>query len=248
MQPIHLDIVIPESWNDLTDQQLRYVFSLISNEFNSDELKTLCLLQWSKIKVIGRQESGSFLVKKDKLLFEITPITLAELLPYLNWLTSIPNYPVRLSQINHCHALPADFSEVPFEKFIMADNLYQGFLATHDDSLLDELASVLYGKAINLKPQERISIFYWMSSLKDFFAHKFPDFFQPIDTYQADGNLLGSATTDVEAAMNAQIRALTKGDITKEAHILAMDTWRALTELNAQAKEYKELNSKIKSK
>ena len=45
--------------------------------------------------------------------------------------------------------------------------------------------------------------------------------------------------------MNAQIRALTKGDVTKEAEILALDTWRALTELNAQAKEYKQLNSQL---
>ena len=41
--------------------------------------------------------------------------------------------------------------------------------------------------------------------------------------------------------MNNQIRALTKGDITKEAQVLAMDVWRALTELDAQAKEYDEL-------
>ena len=41
--------------------------------------------------------------------------------------------------------------------------------------------------------------------------------------------------------MNAQIRALTKGDVTKEKEILAMDCWRALTELDAQAQEYQEL-------
>ena len=33
-------------------------------------------------------------------------------------------------------------------------------------------------------------------------------------------------------AMNAQIRALTGGDITKEEAVLSMDTWRALTELS----------------
>ena len=38
-------------------------------------------------------------------------------------------------------------------------------------------------------------------------------------------------------AMNAQIRALTGGDITKEEAVLSMDTWRALTELDAKAKE-----------
>ena len=48
--------------------------------------------------------------------------------------------------------------------------------------------------------------------------------------------------------MDAQIRALTKGDITKEKEILSLDTWRALTELNAQAKEYKQLNTQINAK
>lgn len=50
----------------------------------------------------------------------------------------------------------------------------------------------------------------------------------------------------LQEAMDAQIRALTKGDITKEAEILALDTWRALTELNAQAREYKQLQSQLK--
>ena len=46
--------------------------------------------------------------------------------------------------------------------------------------------------------------------------------------------------------MDAQIRALTKGDVTKEGEILQLDTWRALTELNAQAKEYKQLQASMK--
>ena len=36
------------------------------------------------------------------------------------------------------------------------------------------------------------------------------------------GNLLGSAAPSVEDAMNAQIRALTKGDVTKEKEVLAL--------------------------
>lgn len=97
------------------------------------------------------------------------------------------------------------------------------------------------------KPYERISIFYWFAALKDTFSRKFPDFFQPISA-ATGGNLLGSAAPSVEDAMNAQIRALTKGDVTKEKEVLALDTHRALTELNAQAREYKELNAKMQSK
>ena len=98
------------------------------------------------------------------------------------------------------------------------------------------------------KPYERISIFYWFAALKDAFSRKYSDFFQPIADAATDGNLLGSSAPSVEDAMNAQIRALTKGDVTKEAEVLALDTHRALTELNAQAREYRELNSKLNSK
>ena len=183
--------------------------------------------------------------KKGKILFEVTPLTLAELLPHLDWLGSLPTVPVRISKINRQSALPADFSEVPFETLIICDNLYQGYLSTQNDELLDQLGATLYGKDIAFKPYERISIFYWFAALKESLSKKYSDFFQPI-AGASDGNLLGSSAS-VEDAMNAQIRALTKGDITKEAEVLALDTHRALTELNAQAREYKELNAKMQS-
>lgn len=247
MQTISINFIVPQGWHELSDKQLRYVYQLLANEFATDEVKTLCLLQWSGTKVIGRQDSGAYLLKKGKILFEVTPLTLAELLPHLEWLGSLPTVPVRISKINRQHALPADFSEVPFETFIICDNLYQGYLTTHDDALLGQLGATLYGKSMTFKPYERINIFYWFAALKDTFSRKFPDFFQPIDA-ATGGNLLGSSAASVEDAMNAQIRALTKGDVTKEAEVLALDTHRALTELNAQAREYKELNAKTASK
>ena len=245
MQTISINFIVPQGWHELADKQLRYVYQLLAADYATDEVKTLCLLQWSGTKVIGRQDSGSYLLKRGKILFEVTPLTLAELLPHLEWLGSIPTVPVRLSKINRQHALPADFSEVPFETFIICDNLYQGYLQTQNDELLDQLGATLYGKDIAFKPYERISIFYWFAALKESLSKKYSDFFQPI-AGASDSNLLGSSAS-VEDAMNAQIRALTKGDITKEAEVLALDTHRALTELNAQAREYKELNAKMQS-
>lgn len=247
MQNISINFIVPQGWHELSDKQLRYVYQLLANEFTTDEVKTLCLLQWSGTKVIGRQDSGAYILKKGKILFEVTPLTLAELLPHLEWLGSLPTVPVRISKINRQHALPADFSEVPFETFIICDNLYQGYLQTQNDELLDQLGATLYGKSMTFKPYERINIFYWFAALKDTFSRKYPDFFQPIDA-ATGGNLLGSSASSVEDAMNAQIRALTKGDVTKEAEVLALDTHRALTELNAQAREYKDLNAKTQSK
>ncbi len=270
MQTVSINFQIPASWSELSDKQLRYVYQLIADNFDDkscqreqsqarlsyaecsrfcwEEIKTLCLLRWSGTKVIGRQESGSYLLKKGKILFEITPLTLAELLPHLDWLGSLSTAPVRLSKINRQNALPADFSEVPFEQFIIVDNLYQGYLQTQDDNLLDEVASVVYPDIKTpLRPDERIAIFYWVASLKDSFARKYSEFFQPTQA-ATGGNLLGAPSMNVEEAMNAQIRALTKGDVTKETEVLALDTHRALTELNAQAKEYKEFNAKYGNK
>ena len=247
MQNISINFQVPQGWHELGDKQLRYVYQLLAGDFSADEVKTLCLLQWSGTKVIGRQDSGAYLLKKGKILFEVTPLTLAELLPHLEWLGSIPTVPVRISKINRQHALPADFSEVPFETFIICDNLYQGYLQMQNDELLDQLGATLYGKSMTFKPYERISIFYWFAALKDSLSRKYSDFFQPISA-ATGGNLLGSSAPSVEDAMNAQIRALTKGDVTKEKEVLALDTHRALTELNAQAREYKELNAKTQSK
>lgn len=244
MQTISINFILPQDWQELGDKRLRYVYELIAAEHTTDEIKTICLLRWSGTKVIGRQETGSYILKKGKLLFEVTPVTLAELLPHLDWLGSLPTVPVRISKINRQQALSADFEGVPFETYIICDNLYQGYLATQDDNLLDELGATLYGKSMTFKPSERINIFYWFTSLKETLSKKYSDFFQPLAGVD-DGNLLGSSAPSVEDAMNAQIRALTKGDITKEAEVLALDTHRALTELNAQAREYKELNAKI---
>lgn len=248
MQTISINFIVPQGWHELSDKQLRYVYQLLANEFATDEVKTLCLLQWSGTKVIGRQDSGAYLLKKGKILFEVTPLTLAELLVNLDWLGATPTSPVRPSKMNRRQALAADFQGVPFETFIVCDNYFQGYLQTQQDYLLDEIGRVVYqDEKLKFLPWQRIAIFYWMVALKDLFARQFPEFFQPAGS-ASDGNLLGTTPSSVEASMNAQIRALTKGDVTKEAEVLALDTWRALTELNAQAREYKELNAKMQSK
>jgi len=48
--------------------------------------------------------------------------------------------------------------------------------------------------------------------------------------------------------MNAEIRALTGGDITKEQEIYQTNCWRALEELNAKAREAKEYEQSIKKR
>ena len=69
MQTISINFIVPGSWEEMSDKQLRYVYQLLADNFGTDEIKTLFLLKWSGTKVIGRQESGSYLVKLGKNLF-----------------------------------------------------------------------------------------------------------------------------------------------------------------------------------
>ena len=256
MNTISINLNVPQGWHELDDDQLRYVFSLIAKEFSADEIKTLALLKWAtpKINVLGLGSGRSFLcstkVKNSNKIFELSASQVAELMPSLAWLDSIPSTPVRLKKIRNHVAVDPIFSGVPFETYLVVENLYQGFLSTKKDALLDDIAHVLYpGCSVTLKPEERFSIFYWVASLKDMFARRFPDFFQPASANAE--NLLGSSPNiakQLQESIDAQIRALTKGDITKEKEILSLDTWRALTELNAQAKEYKQINAQINAK
>ena len=248
-----INLIVPRGWHELDDKQLRYFFGLLADDYTSAEIRTLCLLRWSGLKVIYRHNSD-FVVRLGKDDFKLSATVVADTIEALKWLDEIPSFPVRLSHIGKCTAIPSDLQSVPFEKFIYCDNLYQGYLHTKNDSLIDEMMKVLYHSPhstlpskLHLSSVERINVFYWFASLKQYFAKTFNHFFQQTDS--TDGNLLGSAKSigeQVTEAMNAQIRALTKGDITKEKEVLAMDCWRALTELNAQAKEYQELRAKSK--
>ena len=248
---LHIDLAVPQGWHELSDTQLRYAFELIAKGFTSDEIKTLCLFRWSGLSVRHRHNTD-FVCKLGKRSFVVTALQIAEAIPALDWLDTIPPQPVCISRIGRYRPFAADFSEVPFEKFIICDNLYQGYLATQSDDLLDQLASILYNHNLsthNLSPAHRVSVFYWFASVKDLFARQYPNFFQT--AAQPDNLLVGNRLptgAQIQQAVNTMIRALTKGDITKEREILSLDTHRALTELDAQAKEYRELNEKMPKK
>lgn len=255
----NIDIKVPSSWTDLSDQQLSYIFRLIAEDYSLTEIKTHALLRFGNLRVVGRipEPSKNYILRLSyrrgahlhprSTFFEASPEDIARILSPLDFLDDFSPVPVRISRIGSHRALPVDFQEVPFQTYIIADNLYQGYLFTRDDALLLQLAEVLYNcDNPRLKPYHLISIFYWMASLKIYLSSRFKDFFQPLPASNQLGSDGTPAPAQVQQAMDAQIRALTKGDPTKEAAVLALDTWRALTELNAQAREYAEMKQSLK--
>ena len=244
----YFDISVPHPWTALSDEQLLFFFRQLSRDLPMEEILTLCLFRWADLHVCCRF-TGNILVRRGKQKVWLQSRDILSAIAALDYLRHFPITPVRITHIGKAAAIDKDFTEVPFSTFISADNYYQGFLHTKNENLLKRLAALLY-PGVNrrhLTTPYLYGCFYWFASLKWFFSGMFPHFLQP--TPSEPENLLGSSPNIGEllrSAMNAQIRALTGGDITKESTVLAMDTWRALTELDAKAKEAEELRRQSK--
>lgn len=248
---LKINLIVPSYWTALSNKQMRFLYKLIADERPSVEIKTRCLLRWGGLSVVCRKKDGKYIVRHGKQLFDLSAMDVTEAISVLDWIEEpVPTVPVRPSCLCGRTPLPADFQEVPLKTFIIADNLYQGWLFSRSDELCSELFHVLY-------PDRRLlyafcrsnssvvetAVFYWFAALKNMFSRKWPELFKSA-TPQTESNMLGYAPANLESNMNTLIRALTKGDITKEQEVLEMDTWRALEELNAQAREYNEFNRK----
>ena len=246
------NISLPTGWQSLSDSQLLYFFRQLSRNLPMEEILTLCLFKWGDITVLCRLYNGNYLVRqrhKPKQEAQLTLRQIHSATASLDYLRYFPPSPVRITHIGNAQAIDKDFTEVPFSTFLSCDNYYQGFLHTKNDALLKDLAALLYPnvKRKHLTKPYLYGCFYWFASLKWYFSGMFPHIFQPMPSEPT--NLLGSSPNIGEilrTAMNAQIRALTGGDITKEQAVLAMDTWRALTELDAKAKEAEDLRRQSK--
>ena len=138
-----IDLRVPTSWEDLTDNQLRYVFGLISQSLSATEVKTYCFFHWSGMQLLHKYGKG-WMCKFVDDEFVVTAEQVNAAIVSLKWLDKLPAMPIRIKKIGRHHALPADFQEVPFETFIICDNLYQGYLATKQDKLLANMAAFLY--------------------------------------------------------------------------------------------------------
>lgn len=238
-----IDLSIPKSWQELPDKELRYVFRLLNGSFTITQVKARCLLRWAGMRVL-RQEGALFVVRYKKQVFPISALQITEAISNLEWLGDFPSYPVRLSRIGFHRAVRADLQNVTFEDFLTLDNLYQGYLQTQKEDLLHDMALILYqARFIRLTKEEATCIFYWFTSVKRYFASLFTNFFSSA----TDGEAFSPSYKQLQDNVNTQIRALTGGDITKEREVLRMDCWRALTELDAKAKDYDELKKATKS-
>lgn len=154
-----------------------------------------------------------------------------------------------------------------FVDYLNMEVCYQGYLRSQDERPLARLTGLLYPesgkvspyrKAVrkgleimhslkgrkeeevgeSLKPvagdtkfhsYEMLNAFLWYGYIKSVLGAEFPDLFT------REG--VAGQETDMLQVTNAEIRALTGGDVTKEKKVFDTDCWRCLTQLDALAGE-----------
>lgn len=240
-----LNFSLPDAWEKLTDEQLRYVCYVLVN-FEGITVKTYIFIRLLGIRVIRKVKQGwecSVKFSAKRIHFFLYDWQLESFLRVLDFIDKPSAFPVCITRIGKYHAVDVLLHDIPFKTYVSLENLYQGYLQTNDSNLLKKMARMLYVDKKGRQPEyslfsdsELLSVFLWFVSLKTYFTACFPHFFK------SSGEEGGAP--DMIAVMNAEIRALTGGDITKEKQVLNMDCWRALTELNEKARETQEFNEK----
>lgn len=255
-----INLSAPKSWQDLTQDQLKYVFSLLALFESHDEIKTYMFVRFTGIHILKKDRFGWQCYVKEKWYgkrhyFTIQAWQVESLISQFSYIDSYENLGVRLEDIRGLRAVDVLLHGVTFIDYLNAEKYYQAYLTQQDDLYLEKLALILYRKTniseeqlkenpeadrvkkIKLNAAELLGIFLWYSFVKTEFGKAFPHFFRKVGEDAIED-------FSIIDAINTQIRALTDGDVTKEQQIYEIPCWRALTELDRKAKEAEEFNRK----
>lgn len=146
----------------------------------------------------------------------------------------------------HKSAVDLRLKDLSFGAFVAADSSYAGYVSTGKPELADRIVRTLWPRIRKIRNWHRPAAVIWFSAVKSWLADVYPDLFAEPDREDMFASR-GSSPADVRKSVNVQIRALTKGDITAEERVLAAPLHRALTELDALAREYKEFKNSCRS-
>ena len=256
-----VDLFAPASWDKMTQQQLRYVLTLLSLFGDPTVVKTYMLVRLTGIHIEGETlrvthgQPKAFRCWyrpawwKPRRWLTLEAWQVQAMIHQFDFIDPFDGMDVRLERIHGCRAVDDILDHYPFGDYLLAEQYYQLAVSSGKPEMIEKLATFLYvkrngkhPKRLSLSPAEQMGTLRWFAHVKSGFAERWPHFFRKVD---AD---IEELDIDLMGAMDAQIRALTEGDITKEETIKALPCWRALTELNEKAREAKEFHEKYDKK
>ena len=229
-----LEVSVPTAWHELTGPQLLFILRQLAEGIPPDRVEVYAFLRFAGLGVV-RTEGDRLIVRKGGRLFPLSRRDVVLGAMALDFIHEPPPIPQRPERWRGVQAVDAELHGVPFGEYLQIENYMQRYLQQPDDRLLFPMARLLYpGLTREAQPKVfRYLIIHWLTGLKMLFARLYPDLYRPAPA--EDG------MPDLREVMLAQIRALTSGDVTKEHGVLNVDTWTALAELNAKAREARDL-------
>ena len=245
-----MSFTIPKGWEELTAEQLRYVIRLLwlynGHADWQQRVQTAAFVHFADIEVVIHTDQGWLCrERRHGATFLLDPELLPSIMQHVKWMTETERMTVRIEQVEGHKAVDFELQELPFGKYLEAENNFQSYLQSKKESCLVELARILYlvpdgSDAPELREEILMGAFLWFNAAKQLLGQQFPNFLKPASGKQED-----ITQESLIESMRAQIRLLTKGDVTKQKYILEeTDTWTALAELDALAKEAEEIKRK----
>lgn len=243
-----MEFTVPAGWGELTQEQLRKVLGLLAIFGEEPDgmlrAKMWALLYFCDVEIVRSTDAGWLCREKGRgQAFLLNDALLPGILEVLDWMERPEEMTVRIEQVDGCKAVDMWLRGVPFGLYLQLENYYQAFLQTQDGAQLGKMARILYqvpeGRVLPSDGHVPVAVLFWYMAVKRRLSGVFGHFLRPVGS----GQDVGTQASQMEM-MNAQIRLLTKGDVTKNARVLECDTWYALTELDALARESEEFKRK----
>lgn len=250
-----IELELPRSWGEITQGQLHYICVLMAMGIPMTQIKVYALIRMAGFDVINKEDGYWNFRKKINWrrseYFSMSDETILAAANQMSFLDEYPSFPIRVERFGKFFAFNDKLHGLPFKQFITLENYWQGFISTKKEECIIRMTQMLYKSASGESPKEPNGVMcasaaMWYATFKKFCVEHWPNFFK-----RTNGDDKQNVQVNMEAIMNAEIRALTGGDVTKEKEVMELDTWRALQELDAKAKEADEQRrelAKIKSK
>lgn len=248
-----MNFTVPTSWKELSQSQLRFIIRLLV-KFSQyadweNHVKLGALMYFCGFKALRRTEDGWLCQdRKTRRLFILNPNLLPIMLEKVDFVVHTDTIDVRIEKVGEHNAYDFPLREMPFGNYLKTENYFQSYLAVEDkgqykhllEGMVRELYNISDDEKMTFKEEELFGAFMWFAAAKAIMGEAFPNFLKPAK------EAVEVTRESMIESFRAQVRLLTKGDVTKNSLILEnIDTWTALAELDALAKEAEELkNSK----